>query len=90
MDEILNAPAVVIHLEDLTKRRDFFTNNNTLAGFTDIRIFKGVDARIPENYHMPNERNNGDNNLCIKYKNLDTNKSIELPKKNFIWNKNSR
>jgi GR25 family glycosyltransferase involved in LPS biosynthesis len=46
MNEILNAPAFVIHLESLKARKDFFTKNITDAGFTDMRIFKGVDARI--------------------------------------------
>ena len=46
MQVILNAPAFVIHLESLQARKDFFTKNITEAGFTDMRIFKGVDARI--------------------------------------------
>jgi GR25 family glycosyltransferase involved in LPS biosynthesis len=46
MDQILNAPAFVIHLERLQSRKDFFTKNISDAGFTDMRIFKGVDARI--------------------------------------------
>jgi GR25 family glycosyltransferase involved in LPS biosynthesis len=46
MDVILNAPAFVIHLESLQSRKDFFTKNINDAGFTDMRIFKGVDARI--------------------------------------------
>ena len=46
MDLILNAPAFVIHLESLKSRRDFFTRNIKEAGFTNMSIFKGVDARI--------------------------------------------
>lgn len=47
MDEILNAPAFVIHLEKSLERKDFFTKNITEAGFTDMRIFKAVDGNNP-------------------------------------------
>jgi GR25 family glycosyltransferase involved in LPS biosynthesis len=48
MDEILNAPAFVIHLErdeESKIRKDFFTKNINDAGFTDMRIFNGVDGK---------------------------------------------
>jgi GR25 family glycosyltransferase involved in LPS biosynthesis len=48
MDQILNAPAFVIHLEgdkETLNRKDFFTKNISDAGFTDMRIFNGVDGR---------------------------------------------
>jgi GR25 family glycosyltransferase involved in LPS biosynthesis len=48
MEEILQSPAFVIHLESLKERKDFFMKNITEAGFKDIQIFKGVDARIPD------------------------------------------
>ena len=48
MNSILNAPAFVIHLErdqESEVRKDFFTKNINDAGFTDMRIFDGVDGR---------------------------------------------
>ena len=44
MELILNSPAFVIHLESLTSRKEFFTKNIKEAGFTDMRIFKGVNG----------------------------------------------
>jgi len=45
MDTVLSAPAFVIHLPRSTERLDFFTKNIANAGFTDMRIFEGVDGR---------------------------------------------
>jgi FkbM family methyltransferase len=45
MNSILHAPAFVIHLPRSTDRVDFFTKNIEGAGFTDMRIFQGVDGR---------------------------------------------
>ncbi len=45
-DFILNQPAFVIHIEELSpERKDFFTENIKNAGFKDMRIFKGVMAK---------------------------------------------
>jgi hypothetical protein len=42
---ILNQPAFVIHIEELSPNRtSFFKKNVTEAGYTDMRIFKGVNA----------------------------------------------
>jgi GR25 family glycosyltransferase involved in LPS biosynthesis len=42
---ILNQPAFVIHIEELSAdRTNFFTNNIINAGYTDMRIFEGVKA----------------------------------------------
>ena len=45
-DIVLNSPAFVIYLETLApERKDFFSTNIVNAGFTDMRIFPGVNAR---------------------------------------------
>ena len=44
MDNVLDSPAFVIHLSRNTERLDFFTKNIIAAGFTDMRIFEGVDG----------------------------------------------
>ena len=44
-DEVLVAPAFVIHLVEKTpERRPFFEHNLAEAGFTDVRIFPAVNA----------------------------------------------
>ena len=45
MDTVLSAPAFVIHLPRSTERGKFFKKNIPEAGFTDMRIFEGVDGR---------------------------------------------
>jgi GR25 family glycosyltransferase involved in LPS biosynthesis len=43
---VLNSPAFVIYVEALSpERKDFFSNNIINAGFTDMQIFSGVNAR---------------------------------------------
>ena len=43
---ILNKPAFVIHVKELSpERSEFFTNNIKNAGYTDMRIFEGVNAK---------------------------------------------
>lgn len=45
-DLILNSPAFVVYVEDLApERKEFFSKNITDAGFTDMQIFPGVNAR---------------------------------------------
>jgi len=45
-DIVLNSPAFVIYVEALSpERKDFFSNNIINAGFTDMQIFPGVNAR---------------------------------------------
>jgi glycosyl transferase family 25 len=45
-NNILNKPAFVIHIKELSpERTDFFTNNIKNAGYTDMQIFKGVNAK---------------------------------------------
>jgi hypothetical protein len=48
MNDILSAPAFVIHLDRATERLDLVMKNMCEAGFTDIRIFKGVDGKNPD------------------------------------------
>lgn len=44
-DYILHKPAFVIHIQELSpERREFFTDNITKAGFTDMRIFEGINC----------------------------------------------
>ena len=45
--DLLSAPAFVVHLPRSTERLPFFTKNIADAGFTDMRIFEGVDGRDP-------------------------------------------
>jgi GR25 family glycosyltransferase involved in LPS biosynthesis len=45
MDTILSSPAFVIHLERSTDRKDICIKNIQEAGFTDLRIFNGVDGK---------------------------------------------
>lgn len=48
-DFILSQPAFVIHIEELSPdRTSFFTNNILNAGYTDMRIFEGVNSHKPE------------------------------------------
>jgi GR25 family glycosyltransferase involved in LPS biosynthesis len=49
--QLLEAPAFVIHLESLVERRNFFSKNIADAGYTNMQIFKGVDARVPSEYN---------------------------------------
>jgi GR25 family glycosyltransferase involved in LPS biosynthesis len=50
---LLNKPAFVIHVNELSpERSDFFTNNIKNAGYTDMRIFKGVNARNKDELNM--------------------------------------
>lgn len=45
---ILSQPAFVIHIEELSpERTHFFTENIKNAGYTDMRVFRGVKARDP-------------------------------------------
>ena len=45
-DIILNSPAFVIYVEALApERKDFFSNNIINAGFTNMQIFPGVNAK---------------------------------------------
>jgi hypothetical protein len=46
-EELLNAPAFVVHMEAAKSRKPFFMNSTTNAGFTDIRIFPAVNAYNP-------------------------------------------
>jgi len=50
MEEILKAPAFVIHMDipESKDRKPFFMNSLTNAGFTDIRVSDGVDVRTDE------------------------------------------
>jgi hypothetical protein len=45
-DIVLNSPAFVIYVEALSpERKEFFSKNIINAGFTDMQIFPGVNAR---------------------------------------------
>ena len=45
MEQILDLPAFVIHVERFSKlRKDFFMQNIKNAGYKDIRVFKGIDC----------------------------------------------
>lgn len=44
--DILNKPAFVIHVNELSpERSEFFTKNIKNAGYTDMKIFEGVNAK---------------------------------------------
>ena len=50
---ILNKPAFVIHVKELSpERSEFFTNNIKNAGYTDMRIFEGVNAKKKDELNM--------------------------------------
>jgi len=45
-DIVLNSPAFVVYVESLApERKDFFTKNIINAGFTNMQIFPGVNAK---------------------------------------------
>jgi len=64
---VLNQPAFVVHIEELSpERRDFFTNNIINAGYTDMKVFQGVNAN--DNIQLEN---------CIKeFQNVNLHKDL--------------
>ena len=45
-NDIINKPAFVIHIKELSPdRTDFFSNNIKNAGYTDMQIFRGINAK---------------------------------------------
>lgn len=68
-DNVLNAPAFVIHLEEISPdRRHFFEENIKNAGFNDMRIFKGVNARNKKQLKT----------ILSKYKNIKFDKNLKI------------